>query len=332
MSSRRESSISSHLLNVNIRSRHSSTSRRRSSITDIQENKQLKQEIPAKILVVNGKCSDIFKSTLEDCVEHCILEFPGENSIYVSKPGHSKSIPAGSKQTSINYSREHSSSAKLHHRKTSANQLNLPLTNGKRASQTSNISLATATLSTTTALRTRHSTTQQRFSLAENISEEIVDLQKSTEQLQNPIINEPDSENRNLLKEEISSHHSNVDILSRSQTPLHRKMPSASAYKSYRDRKKDYLLSDLVMLGPEYFTHVFNLPRTTRTARPRTQASTKQQRSTSQQRYNKTIEQYNEFDQIKQDLFHRYLWTQKPQVSCRIRPMTTYTRSTTSVI
>ncbi|CAF5221838.1 unnamed protein product, partial [Rotaria magnacalcarata] len=58
------------------------------------------------------------------------------------------------------------------------------------------------------------------------------------------------------------------------------------------------------------------------------QASSRQ-RSTTQQRKNKTDEKNNDLDRIKQDLFHRYLWTQKPQVSCRIRPITSYARSTT---
>ena len=85
---------------------------------------------------------------------------------------------------------------------------------------------------------------------------------------------------------------------------------------TYRDRQKDYRLSDLVVFGPEYYRHVFNLPH---------------QHSQDSKRYRKTMPS-TELDRIKQDLFHRYLWTRKPQVSCRIRPLSTYSRTTTFVI
>jgi hypothetical protein len=94
-------------------------------------------------------------------------------------------------------------------------------------------------------------------------------------------------------------------------------IPSSKTILSYRDRQKDYRLSDLVMFGPEHFSHIFNLPRN---------------QLQSRQRNRKSKEKLTELDRIKQDLFHRYLWTQKPQVSCRIRSMSTYTRSSTFVI
>jgi hypothetical protein len=83
------------------------------------------------------------------------------------------------------------------------------------------------------------------------------------------------------------------------------------------------------MRGPEYYAHIFNLPRTSRYA---SQSTSSSQCLSTDQHSQKTEEKYNELDLIKQDLFHRYLWTQKPQVSCRIRPISTYTRSTAFVL
>ncbi|CAF1069008.1 unnamed protein product [Adineta ricciae] len=321
MSSRRESVISSHLLNLPNRSRSSSMTRRRSSATDFQEAKQTKVHTPEKILIVNGKCSKVFKSIIEDCVEDCIIEFPGENSVYVSKPGHGVSIPTGSRQVTSNHPREHSFHhhlpMKSFHRKSSTQQ-----PTGIRVSQTSNISLATTAFSILSAVRMRYPSIQSRFSLAENISEETSDVPTA-----NPTVR-CDSVQSPLLREETISHQSNFDVFSRVSSPAHRKIPFTSAYKSSRSRKKDYLLSDLVMLGPEYFAHEFNLPRT---SRYRTATSAKQPLRSEENR-NKTVEKYEEFEQIKQDLFHRYLWTQNPQVACRIRPLPTYKRSATSII
>jgi hypothetical protein len=298
-------------MNTNPRPRRSSITKRRSSITDTNENTQSKQHTPAKVLVFTGKCSDIFKLTLEDCVEDCILEFPGENSIYVPK---SKPIPTPNKQTSTLCWKEPNSNVyqtgKSQHQRRSVNHNNLPQIGGIRPSQTTS----------TATTRMRHQLVQQKFTFGENISAETTALPTINGQVQNSVITEPDSQHPHLFQEEASS---------RSPSPLHhRKLPSTPAYKSYRDRQKDYLLSDLVILGPEYFSHVFNLPRT---SRHRVQ-TTPRQYSNTQQHYNKTAEKYNELDKIRQDLFHRYLWTQKPQVSCRIRPMSTYTRSTTFVI
>ncbi|CAF0879815.1 unnamed protein product [Rotaria sordida] len=334
-SSRRTSSISSHMASTNVRLRRSSIiTGRQSSIIDTHENKQSKQQqqqqTPVKVLVVNGKCSEIFKSTLEDCVEECILEFTGENSIYVPKSGQATQIPVGNKQ--IFSSKEPSSnvnqSTKLNRRRSSVNQFNLPQIGNMRTSQTSNFSFSNTALTITSASRMRHQLIQSKFSPVEDISEEATDLQTIIEQVQKPLITETDCEHPHISQEEIITRQSNNDTLSQSISNSHRKIPSARTHLSYSDRQKVYRLSDLVMLGPEYFTHIFNLPRTSRYA---TQTSARQ-RSSTQQGRNKPADKYDELDRIKQDLFHRYLWTQKPQVSCRIRPISTYTRSTTFVI
>jgi hypothetical protein len=328
-SSRRNSSASSHMANTNTRSRRGSVTGRQSSMTDTNETKQSKQQIPVKVLVINGKCSKIFKSTLEDCVEDCILEFPGENSVYVSKAGQAIQIPAGSKQTYLKDPNSNvNQSAKSNRRRSSITQFNIPQISGVRTNQTNTFSLPTVALTATSVSRMRHQLMQQKFSLNENISEEATDFQTTVEQIQNPVTTELDVENPHIPREETVTHQSNFDPSPQSPSSSHRKLPSAPAHITYRDRQKDYLLSDLVMLGPEYFAHVFNLPRASRyTAQTPTR-----QRSSTQQRRNKTAEKYSELDQIKQDLFHRYLWTQKPHVSCRIRPMSTYTRSATFVI
>ncbi|CAF4635070.1 unnamed protein product [Rotaria sp. Silwood1] len=330
-SSRRTSSISSHMASTNARLRRTSiVTGRQSSIIDTNESKQPKQQTPVKVLVVNGKCSEIFKSTLEDCVEECILEFAGENSIYVPKSGQTKQISTSNKQTIS--SKEPSSnvyqSTKSNRRRSSVTQFNLPQIGGMRTSQTSNFSLSNTALTITSASRIRHSIVQPKFSLAENISEEAIDVQTTIEQIQNPLTTEPDSEHPHISQEESVTRQSNNDTSSQSLSNSHRKPPSTPTHLLYRDRQKDYRLSDLVMLGPEYFAHIFNLPRTSRYA---TQTSIRQ-RSSTQQGRNKPSDKYSELDRIKQDLFHRYLWTQKPQVSCRIRPISTYTRSTTFVI
>lgn len=322
ISSRRASSISSHMANTNTRSRRSSIVGRQSSIMDVNENRQAKQQSPVKVLVVNGKCSEIFKSTLEDCVEECILEFDDQNSIYVSKSGQAMQIPNGSRQTSALTS---NLSTKSNRRKTGSTQFTLPQVNGSRTSQTSNPSLSGTTLTTTTsAPRIRHQLSQPKFSFADNISEEGTDIQTTTKKLSYPTITEPDSVPTQTFQEDTSTRRSNTDSFSQSASNPYRK----PILTLKRDHQRDYRLSDLVMLGPEYFAHVFNLPRTSRYT---TQTPIKQ-RSNSQQRRNKIEEKKQELDQIKQDLFHRYLWTQKPQVSCRIRPLTTYARNTTFVI
>jgi hypothetical protein len=314
---------------ANTRSRRGSITGRRSSIIDLNENKQMKQEIPVKVLVVNGKCSEIFKSTLEECVEDCILEFPGRNSIYVPKTGPAIQISNGNRQFSNLSSRDSNpnihQSGRSNRRRSSVTQFTIPQIGGIRSSQTNNISLSTAPLTATSTSRMRHQLAQQKYSLVENITEEATDCQTT---IQDPTIIEPDTEHQHIQQEETVSHASNFDTIIQSFSPFHQKLPSARVHSSYRSRQKDFRLSDLVMHGPEYYAHVFNLPRISRYS---TQTTSRQRSSAHSQR-NKTEDKYSELDRIKKDLFHRYLWTQKPQVSCRIRPITTYTRSTTFVL
>jgi len=278
-----------------------------------------KEQEPIKVLVFNGKCSKIFKSTLEECVEDCILEFPGEkNSVYVSKSGQPIPIPIGSNRNSIASLREQSAAARQstlsNRRRSSISQHNtLPQIGGARNSSTNNFSLPIAALAATTVTRMRHQLVQQRFALAEDISEESTEQQTIIEEP--PITTNNESERQSkrpsLLPDESISPNPNIISLSLPS------FPTAKTSLTYRDRQKDYRLSDLVMFGPEYFAHVFNLPR---------------RKSSSHPRNSKTTEILTEHERIKQDLFHRYLWTQKPQVSCRIRPMASYFHSSTFVI
>ena len=316
-SSPRNSSISSHITTMNNRSRRGSNTGRQSLLSDTNENKPIEPRTPVKVLVFNGKCSEIFKSTIEECVEDCVLEFSGQPAIYISKAGQATQRPLGNRQN-LNQS------ARTQRRRSSVTQFNLPQLGGARVSQTNNISISTAALTATTASRMRQQINQQKFSLADNITEESTDHLSS---LQDPTVTEFDSEQQqNTSQEEITS---NSEVSPQSCPPAHRKLPSAPLYSSYRQRQKDFRLSDLVMRGPEYYAHIFNLPRT---SHYNTRATTSRQRSSTAQHRQNLEDQYNEFDRIKQDLFHRYLWTQKPQVSCRIRPISTYTRSTTFVL
>ncbi|CAM4842921.1 unnamed protein product [Rotaria magnacalcarata] len=331
-SSRRASLISSHMASNNARLRRNSVMGRQLSILDINENKTTKQQTPVKVLVVNGKCSEIFKSTLEDCVEECILEFTGENSIYVQKSGQTVQLPVRSRQASSLSLKEPTSnippSSRFQRRRSSINPFSLPPISSVLSSQNGNFSLPITTLTSAPTSRMRHQFNQPKFSLVENITEESTDIQTVIEQTQTQVTTETDSDFAHASPEERLARQSNTDSLSQTVSNSTQKSSSVQNKTSYRDRQKGYRLSDLVMLGPEYFAHVFNLPRTSRYAM---QASSRQ-RSTTQQRKNKTDEKNNDLDRIKQDLFHRYLWTQKPQVSCRIRPITSYARSTTFVI
>jgi len=296
----------------NIRSRRGSNTGRQSSIIDSNENKQIKQQIPAKVLVFNGKCSEIFKSTLEECVEDCILEFPGQNPIYIPKAGQAPQRSIGSRQNSNLYQ-----SARSNRRRSSVTQLP-----GIRSSQTNNLTLPTVTLTATSATRMRQQFAQPKFTLVEDITEESTDYQTI---VPDPTIAEIESEQQqqqHIAQEEPISNPPNSDAMSQSYFPSHHKYPSAPVYSSYRNHQKEFRLSDLVMRGPEYYAHIFNLPHKSRYST----------QSTSRQSSQKTKEKYNELDLIKQDLFHRYLWTQKPQVSCRIRPISTYARNTTFVL
>ncbi len=325
---RPSSSTSSNMPKVNIQSRRESITKQQSSNIDIDDFPQsaMKEQTPIKVLIFNGKCSQVFKSTLEDCVEDCILEFPEEkNSIYVSKSGQAIHIPLGSTRNSIASLKEQNTSARQSFRsnlrRNSINQHNsLPQIGGARTNLTNNSSLPAMTLAATVATRMRHPLVQQKFSLNEDISEESTEQQTTIEQP--PIITanmESDGQSRRPSiqpDESITPNPSRkISSLSLSTFPYYL-IPSSKTHLSYHDRQKAYRLSDLVMYGPEYFTHVFNLPRN---------------QSQSRSRKIKTAEKLTELDRIKQDLFHRYLWTQKPQVSCRIRPLATYTRSSTFV-
>jgi hypothetical protein len=300
---------------VSIQSRPNSLVKRQSSNLDVNDSplsptKQLNEQIPIKVLVINGKCSKVFKSTLEDCVEDCILEFPNEhNSIYVSKTGQAIQIPLGSNRNSIISLKEQGTisrqSIKSTRRKNSTNQYNsLPQMGSARTSLINNLSLPTTTLAATTATRMRQQLVQHKLSFAENISEETTEHQTSVD----PIEPESQSQRPSLFPDEPTSPTFNPNMTSFS-------LPSFASHRITSAKtpisKKDYRLSDLVMLGPEYFADAFNLPRS---------------------RIHKMSAKSTELDRIKQDLFHRYLWTQKPQVSSRIRPISTYTRSTTFVI
>jgi hypothetical protein len=266
---------------------------------------------PIKVLVFNGKCSKVFKSTLEDCVEDCILEFPNErNSIYVSKYGHAMQIPIGSNRDSIISLKEQGittarQSSKSNHRKSSANQYNsMPQIGSARTSLMNNFPLPTTALAATTATRMRNQLIQHKLSFAEDISEETTIEQLPTG---DPIEPEIQSQRPSIFPDDPFSPGLNPNMTFSLPSFARHSIASNKTHTS----KKDYRLSDLVMLGPEYFADVFNLPR---------------------HRQNKITEKSTELDRIKQDLFHRYLWTQKPQVSCRIRPISTYTRSQSFVI
>ncbi|UJR22162.1 hypothetical protein I4U23_025226 [Adineta vaga] len=305
---RPSSAASSDMPKVSLRSRRNSFLKRQSSTIDVNDISPLEtKHTPIKVIVVNGKCSQIFKSTLEDCVEDCILEYPEEqNSVYVSKPGQTIQIPVGNNRNPIISIREQSanarSSAKSNRRQNSINQYtSQQSTSSARNIAANNFALPSVALAATTSARIRHQLAQQKFSVVENITEE--------QSFIAPIPVIPTIEQIEISPDETISPSPNPEITTLS-------LPSCRRNKrqmSYRERQKEYLLSDLVMLGPEHFAHVFNLPRYQSRLRPRN-------------------DNLSELDRVKQDLFHRYLWTQNPQVSCRIRPHTTATRRTTLVI
>jgi len=322
------SSTSFDMPKANIQSQCNNFSKRKSSNIDVNDlsqllNKQSKDETPIKVLVFNGKCSKTFKSTLEDCVQDCILEFPRENKfIYVPKSGQAIQVPAGSNRNSITSLREQSAgvrqSSRSSRQRNSLNQNNsLPQIGGARSSLTSNFSLPAAAIAVTTATRMRHQLVQQKFTLVENISEESTDQQTDIEH--QPIIKNIESARQSKCPSVLPDESISPNYNPSRSLPLfpYYSKSSSKPNLSYRDRQKDYRLSDLVMFGPEHFAHIFNLPRN---------------QLQSRQRNRKSKEKLTELDRIKQDLFHRYLWTKKPQVSCRIRSISTYTRSSTFVI
>ena len=289
---------------------------------------------PTKVLLVNGKCSEIFRSALENSVEDCILQYADENAVYVAKSGQAIPLPAGNAQHSVLSLREQSAnmrqSAKSGRRRNSINLYNpLPQLGSARSNT---FPLPVTALAATTATRMRHQLVQQKFSLEDDIFEET-----TIEQF--PSSAALEAEEQVILPSiavEEDSPSTGQRVTSHAASPVRLSQPAIPSRKSqltYRDRQKSYRLSDLVMLGPEYFSHVFNLPRPIpahRRSLPRTQTRSSGKRQ--QQQRNKTAEKYDELDEIKQDLFHRYLWTQKPQVSCRICPLSSYTRSATFAI
>lgn len=277
--SRPSSSTSSEMMKTT-----ASSSRQPSPTRQDYPRKSSRQiDDPIKVLVFNGKCSKVFKSTLEECVEDCILEFPSErNSIYVSKPGQSMPVPLGSNRYSINSLRETSATTTIRQSARSNRQRNSANTN----------------LSLTSAVRLR----QQKFSVSEDIVEDLNEQQANTPR----ILAEKITERPSIYSEQILSPlgKRNLSLLYSPSVPLMKTSTMA------RDRKRNFRLSDLVMNGPDYYASVFHLPR---------------------QPTIKNLDNLSEIDRIKQDLFHRYLWTQKPQVSCRILPISPYTRCSTFV-
>lgn len=235
---------------------------------------------------MNGTCSEIFRSALENSVEDCVLQYPGDKAVYVAKSGRAIPIPAGNVQSSVQSLREPSaptrpSTKSAARRPTSLNHSPPHIGSARQQNP--------LTPSAVAANRMRQQLVPQKFSsLGQDSFEEttIEQFPKSTSDI---------------------PAASPVRLTRFSHPVLPTKKTSQS---SYRDRQKNYRLSDLVMLGPEHYAQEFNLPRA---SKPRRKAQG----------------EMNELDRIKEDLFHRYLWTQKPQVSCRICPISAYTRSAT---
>ena len=307
------------------RARRPSVSGRQLSINDSDESKHS----PVKVLVFAGKCSDVFKSTLEDCVEDCVLEFPGENSIYVSKRGQGVQLPMGTTSDMMLLSKtiraSGSATTRSLHRGSSQSQANSVQAASTRTNQSSGFSLPTMTMAATSATRMRQQTVAHRFRHTDSVSEETTDIQTPTEQAATVTGIDLESEHPPIPScEESVSHPSNYDVSSQSTAHARSKLLATSTLQ----RQKDYRLSDLVMFGPEYFAHIFHLPRPSRS----TTQPTVRRRSRSEHPTTLVEDRYYELDCIKQDLFHRYLWTQKPQVSCRIRPSPSHSRSSTFVM
>ena len=240
---------------------------------------------PVKVLLVNGTCSEIFRSALENSVEDCVLQYPGDQAVYVAKSGRAIPIPVGNVQSSVQSLREPSAPTRPTTKSAARrpNSLNHALPHIGSARQQNVL-----TPSAVAANRMRQQLVPQKFSLEQDAFEEttIEQFPKSTSDI--PAATSPVRQTR-------FSH----PVLPTKKT----------SQFSYRDRQKNYRLSDLVMLGPEHYAQDFNLPRA---SKPR-----------------KARGEMDELERIKEDLFHRYLWTQKPQVSCRICPISAYTRSAT---
>lgn len=309
---------------MNIRPRRGSNTGRQLSMIDANENKPVETRTPMKVLVFNGKCSNIFKSSIEESVDDCVLEFSGQPAIYVSRGGQNGPRLSNS---GLNSSVNMPPSARSNRRRSSITQFNLSQFGATRSNPITNLTLPGAAMTATSATRMRQQANQSKFTLADHITEEVNDEENIA---QDPPVIESESEqqtNNNTIQEEVQIIPLESDISSQIFTPVHQKLPSARTYSSYQQRQKSFRLSDLVMHGPEYYAHIFNLPRS---ARCPTRPSSRQRARTARNHSN-FESKYDEFEAIKQDLFHRYLWTQKPQVSCRIRPISTYTRAATFV-
>ena len=285
-----------------------------------------------KILTVNGKCSEIFRSALEHSVEDCILQYTGETAIYVSKSGQKIPLNSNNQPLTSQLSREQTNlsrqSAKSARRLNSINPFN---GSPQLGSARNNFSMPITALAVSTSARLRHQLMAQKFSVDDDIFEET-----TMEQFCQPV---EDQIEQNFLQ---TNQESSSPVIYPVTSPIIRQtsvqqssrrptLPSRKTRLTFRDRQKTFLLSDLVMFGPEYYAHVFNLPRSS--------SINKSHRSASQQRSidpnqirNKTTLKYEEFQPIRKDLFHRYLWTQKPQVSCRICPPSSFVRSSTFVV
>lgn len=172
----------------------------------------------------------------------------------------------------------------------------------RRSSAKSNNSLSFPAIAMATT-RIRHSIVLQRLSINQNISEEVTTVSADSNNLTNEI---------------------------RSNANQNPKFDKNYLYSS-RKKQKDFRISDLVMLGPEPFADVFQLPRSSRSI-VSSRMTTRSQAQTETTHHRSVEEKYIELEHVKQDLFHRYLWTKKPQVSCRIRPLPSYTRSHSTFI
>ncbi|CAF0729842.1 unnamed protein product [Didymodactylos carnosus] len=322
-----------------------------------------------KVLVFNAKCSDLFKQTLEDVVKDCILEFPGENSVYVSKTGHSIQIPksaSGSLPPYSLYVGENTNDSlikqkksNIERRRSSINLLRASIPNSlnsmneiTRASNDETNVIASLPLSLQGAAITTLSTTRMKNSarfnakiLEANIREEsesaIIENNELTKESSTIVMPETVPLDRQSVRTSLTTRLNSPRLLTREMS---------SRTLSYFERNKDYLLSDLVLFGPEYFSHVFNLTRSSRyapvphktvpdkitnTNQPlskRVSTSKSMPKLKVQRVKQKKSENVTELDRIKQDLYHRYLWTLKPNVSCRIRPPSSYSRNATFVI
>ena len=220
------------MANAYLRSRRVSTITRQSSTTESIKP----HPVPPKVLVFTGKCSEIFKSTLEECVEDCILQFPGEVAIYVPKVGPALPLSTASRSNSIVSSKDtlshYQSSTRLQRRRSSTNPLNSLVSGNTRTHQVSHFSLPTVAMAATSATRIRHQLVPQKFSFSENISEETSDVQTTIVAGPNPTMVEVESEHIINHPEETTFHPSNFDTLSQSISCSRPKLPASPTHLS----------------------------------------------------------------------------------------------------